>query len=200
MSAYKKNILAVDDDVTILTAIRSILAGNYDVSLAKNTDIAGIILGKTRVDLILLDMEMPGTSGMDFLNVLRNSPVFYSIPVIIVSSHGTEDVIREVQKTGAVDFVVKPISPKILMEKVQSGFDLAKKKISKANLVKKLQLLESYCAKGKSSDIETSAADLGHYSFNLQTDNRINQIFSYTRKMEYDIADEELKKLISELS
>jgi len=69
MNICKKTILAIDDDISTLTTIRSILDRNYEISLAKNINIAKTILNKTTVDMILLDMDLPGISGMDFLNI-----------------------------------------------------------------------------------------------------------------------------------
>ena len=89
MVKKRTTILAIDDDITILTTICRILEGSYEVGLAKNLDIAKTILQTTSVDLILLDMEMPGASGMKFLETLHDDPSYYHIPVIIVSSHGT---------------------------------------------------------------------------------------------------------------
>jgi len=196
----KKTILAIDDDVTVLTTVRTILDRSYDVCLAKNLDIAKKILTKTGVDLILLDMEMPDHSGMEFLESIRSSDSYYSIPVIVVSSHGVADVIVDAQKKGAVDFIVKPIVPKILLEKIQSAFKNTRKKISKATLSRKLQNLENSCTHGKSSDIERIIKDLEQFCFDLKTDTEIALICKYARGMEYNLVDERIKILLSELS
>ena len=77
MPEQRKTILAIDDDITILASIRSILTKSFDVSCAKNIEIAKTILGTTEVDLILLDMEIPGVSGMEFLETLHKNSAFY---------------------------------------------------------------------------------------------------------------------------
>ena len=116
----KKTILAIDDDITILNTIRSVLEETYEVSLAKNTDSALTILKTTQVDLILLDLNMPIASGADFLEYIRRDASLYRIPVIVVSSQGTVNVRTEAREKGAVDFVIKPISPDILREKIHA--------------------------------------------------------------------------------
>ena len=125
MADRRKTILAIDDDITILNGIRTILEETYEVSLAKNTEIAKAILNAVDVALILLDMNMPGLSGMDFLEFIRNDGSYKHIPVIIVSSQGTDDVLLEIKKRGAVDFVIKPIVPNILREKIHLAFKIS---------------------------------------------------------------------------
>ena len=200
MDVKKKTILAIDDDISTLTAIRTILDRNYEISLAKNINIAKTILAKTAVDMILLDMDLPGVSGMDFLNIIHSDILYYSIPVIVVSSYGTQDVIIDAQKYGAVDFVVKPISPKTLLEKIQSGLKTTRKKISKANLYRKLQILESCCIHGKSLEIEKTIKDLELYCYDLKTDLKVAKICDYARELEYEIVAEEAKMLMAELT
>jgi DNA-binding NtrC family response regulator len=189
--------LAIDDDIAILTSIRNILQDSFEVSLAKNIEIAKTILGTTDVDLILLDMEMPGASGMEFLELIKNDPSLYHIPIIIVSSHGTAGTIVGVQKRGAIDFVVKPISPQILIEKVNLAFQGSRKKISRLGLARKLQILENSCVHGKSDQIERIIADLEQFSFDLQIDAEIAHICRCAKGMEYDIVDKKIRQLLS---
>ena len=200
MNGYKKTILAIDDDITTLTTLRTILDRSYDVSLAKNADIAQTILKTAMVDLILLDMEMPSVSGMDLLKTIRNNCSLYSIPIIVVSSYGMANVIVNTQKMGALDFIVKPISAKILLEKIQAGLKTARKKISKAGLYRKLQALQCSCANGRTSQIEKVIRDLDQYCFNLETDTEIAEICKDVRKMEYTLADEKIKLLLSQFA
>ncbi|MDR0553692.1 MAG: response regulator [Treponema sp.] len=124
MAEYnRETILAVDDNVTSLTEIRTILEETYDICLAKSAELALTILRTIPVDLILLDMNMPGISGIDFLALIRKDPSYCHIPVIIVSAHGRRDVIIEAIKMGANDFVVKPVDRKVLREKILSVFN-----------------------------------------------------------------------------
>ena len=195
----RKTILAVDDDITILNTIRSVLEGSYEVSLAKNTNIAQTILNTTKIDLILLDMNMPGVSGMDFLEFVRNDHSHYHIPVIIVSSQGTTDVIVEIKKRGAVDFVVKPISPNILKDKVRSSLKEASVKTSRMSLEIKLKRLALACAAGKSGIVEEIVKDLEQVYYDHTIDAEIAEICKYARDMEYNIVDEKVKQLLLNL-
>ena len=199
MTDKKKTILAIDDDITSLNTMRAILEGIYEVSLAKNTGIAKTILGTANVDLMLLDMEIPGVSGMEFLETINADPLFYHIPIIIVSSHGTADRIITAQKKGALDFVVKPVSAATLLWKVQCALEATRKKISKVGLSRKLQILESSCAQGKTSRIEDIIKDLEQVYFDFETDWKINRICRYARDLEYNLVDEKVKSLLAAL-
>ncbi|MCL1927739.1 MAG: response regulator [Treponema sp.] len=222
MPDVKKTILSIDDDITILNAIRTILEGTYEVSLAKNTGIAQTILNTTRVDLILLDMNMPGTglpsvgeckekdcttpqnaactSGMDFLEFVRNDDSHYRIPVIIVSSQGTPDVIKEIKKRGAVDFVVKPISPNILLEKIHSNLKTGNVKISRDYIEGKLKRLIAACNTGKSSQVEKIVNGLQRVHCEQKIDAKIAEICKYAKDMEYNLVEEKAGALIAEMS
>jgi CheY-like chemotaxis protein len=116
----KKLILAVDDMVVNLHMMQSILESVYHVSLAKKADIALQILRSVKVDLILLDVEMPDISGFDFLENLKANPEYASIPVIMVTSHGTEDIISKATLGGARDFIVKPVDSASLLQKIKN--------------------------------------------------------------------------------
>ena len=200
MMRGSKTILAIDDDITVLNGIRTVLERSYEVSLAKNTDIAKTILNTTTIDLILLDMNMPGTSGMDFLEFLRGDENHYHIPVIIVSSQGTADVIVEIKKRGAVDFVVKPISPDILKEKIRSCLQTAGIKIGHKALEFKLQKLVNASVAGRSGDVEEVIEDLEQIFYEQKIDVELAEICKYAREMEYNLVAQKAKELLKKLT
>jgi putative two-component system response regulator len=116
----KKIILAVDDMPLNLTAIRTILRDDFDIRLAKSPVAALSMLNTVKVDLILADIEMPEMSGFEFADRLRNNaehPEQKDIPVIFVTSHETPDVIGQIVSRSA-GYVVKPVIPRILLEKI----------------------------------------------------------------------------------
>jgi putative two-component system response regulator len=132
----RKTILAVDDIIPCLTMTKQILEPSYDVYLAKSIGSARIILKVVPVDLILLDIEMPGMSGFEFFDFIRDNPKYSVIPVIFVSSHATRDMFVRVMEAGAKDFLVKPVAPQVLLEKVNSFFDETVVEVDREHLVK----------------------------------------------------------------
>jgi CheY-like chemotaxis protein/HPt (histidine-containing phosphotransfer) domain-containing protein len=117
----KKIILAVDDMPLNLTAIRTILSDDFDVRLAKSPLAALTMLNTVRVDLALVDIEMPEMSGFEFVDRLRNNPAHpeqKDIPVIFVTSHETPDILERIASLDAA-CVTKPVIPRILLEKIK---------------------------------------------------------------------------------
>jgi DNA-binding NtrC family response regulator len=195
MANKKKTILAIDDDVTILTNIRAVLERHYDVSLAKNIYIAKTILHTTRVKLILLDMEMPGLSGMDFLEYIHTNPDLYHIPVIVVSSHGSTDVIVDAKKRGAVDFIVKPFSSRVLLDKIRFVLNAAKIKIFPDDLGEILNRLKQACITGNSGSIDDIIDELDMLYCDLESDVKVAEVCKHARNMDYNLVNEKLNEL-----
>lgn len=120
----KKVILTVDDVSMNLAITKNLLSKYFDVRVAKSGELALFILGSVKVDLILLDIEMPGMSGFEFIDVMRKIPDVKDTPIIFVTSHANVNVISEAIRVGAKDYIVKPINTKVLTEKVFSALDM----------------------------------------------------------------------------
>ena len=200
MDNKRRSILAIDDDITALTAIRTVLEGTFDVSLAKNADMAKNILHSAEIDMILLDLEMPGLPGMEFLSAIRNNTSFYHIPVIVVSSHGMADIIVKARKAGANDFVVKPIAPKALLEKIHSVLKVSRKKINRETLVRKLSMLETCCVMGQGRRADDLIDELEMMFCDMAVDLEVAEICKHTRAAQYPQVIQEIKQLTSKLA
>jgi CheY-like chemotaxis protein len=75
-------------------------------------------LKSVKIDLVLLDIEMPGMSGFDVIDAMKQIPGCADIPVIFITSHATPDLIMAAYDHGAGDYIVKPINPDVLEKKV----------------------------------------------------------------------------------
>jgi putative two-component system response regulator len=117
----KKIIMAVDDMPVNLAVISNILCNDYDVRPVKSARAALALMNTVKPDLILLDIEMPEMSGLDFFNVIRTDPErpeHRNIPVIFVSAHGAESIRNRAMAGGALDYMVKPVDPATLLKKI----------------------------------------------------------------------------------
>jgi len=127
MSAQKK-IIAVDDNLTNLTALKNILKPVYETypvsSAAKMFD----LLEKVRPDLILLDVEMPEINGYDAIRLLKNNSTYKDIPVIFVSALSGEQEELTGLELGAVDYMYKPFVASILLRHIETHLSLAEHK------------------------------------------------------------------------
>jgi DNA-binding NtrC family response regulator len=108
-------ILIVDDEKNIrLTLARAVKPLEIPVQTAVNGEEALQKLQDTPCDLVFLDLKMPGMDGMEVLRRIRAR--WPTIPVAIVTGHGTIDLAVEAMKLGAIDFIQKPFSPAEILE------------------------------------------------------------------------------------
>jgi DNA-binding NtrC family response regulator len=112
-------ILVVDDEVGIRELLREILHDEgYMVSLAENAGAARAFRSQKRPDLVLLDIWMPDTDGITLLKEWESSGQL-TMPVVMMSGHGTIDTAVEATRIGAVDFLEKPIALQKLLSTVE---------------------------------------------------------------------------------
>ncbi len=104
----KASVLVVDDELGPRESLRMILKPLYDVRTATNGQEALDYIQKEKIDLITLDIKMPGLSGMDVLRELRK--LGSDAAVVIVTGYGTLTDVHDAIRYGAVDFVSKPFN------------------------------------------------------------------------------------------
>jgi two-component system response regulator FixJ len=124
MTEAAKLIHVVDDDAAVLDALGVILRmEGYEVECFGSGDafVRGVALGAP--DCVILDVHMPGRSGLDILRVLDKSR--FPAPVIIITGQGDIPMAVQAVKSGAVDFLEKPFEVDILLERVRQAIDLS---------------------------------------------------------------------------
>jgi two-component system, NtrC family, nitrogen regulation response regulator NtrX len=115
----KSRILVIDDEAAIRDSLRMILEyENYQFAGAASGQEALALVQKDRPDLVLLDIKMPGMDGMEVLRKLR--AVDETLPVVMISGHGTTSTAVEAIRSGAVDFLDKPLSSERVMVTLQN--------------------------------------------------------------------------------
>ncbi len=119
---FKKSILVVDDNPEYLSLVREWLKGTYNVSMATSGLQAIKWLGKNKVDLILLDYEMPVTSGPQVLEMLRSDSETCSIPVMFLTGRGDKDSVVSVLELKPEGYFLKTIQKDELLEKLHEFF------------------------------------------------------------------------------
>ena len=112
MPNEKKNILVIEDHESIRVLLSRFLGRSYQVTTKTDgfEGLAWLSYGNIP-DLIILDMSLPRLSGLDFLNNIRSSGFFQSIPVIIVSGEEDTKVIKQCNRLGIHGFLNKPFNP-----------------------------------------------------------------------------------------
>ena len=112
--------MLIDDDEICLAMGREILENKYTVYPIPSGEQALITLKKVIPDLILLDIEMPGMNGHAVLNSLKNNPETKNIPVIFITSHTDPGNELDGLTLGAIDYITKPFSPLLLLQRVEN--------------------------------------------------------------------------------
>lgn len=118
-------VMIVDDDPTSLAIGRALLEPSYKIILMKSgVQALGYIKNNPAPDILLLDMVMPGTSGLDVLKALKEDKKSEEIPVIFLTSMDDNSVQLEGYRMGAVDFLQKPVNPELLKKKIAHQTEL----------------------------------------------------------------------------
>ncbi len=111
-------ILVVDDEVGIRELLSEILREEgHQVRLAENAGEARLVRNRSRPDLVLLDIWMPDTDGISLLKEWASSGQL-TMPVVMMSGHGTIDTAVEATRIGAYAFLEKPIALQKLLATV----------------------------------------------------------------------------------
>ncbi len=112
----KKRILVVDDDDMNLTRTTIILGKAYDVLQADSGIEALVMLKSEKVDLVLLDIDMPGMNGIETFERMKGFAA--DIPVIFLTASGLEEDVHSAIKMGAANYLKKPYRPQELLKRV----------------------------------------------------------------------------------
>jgi len=122
----KKQILAIDDEQTIRMILEATIkkTNRYEViSKADGADAYQWLMKGNFPDLIICDIMMEKMSGMEFLEIIRNSGFFGDIPIIMLSGENESKLRIQCYQKGAQDFLVKPFNPDELIALVDKNLN-----------------------------------------------------------------------------
>ena len=158
MSDELKKIIAVDDDITNLNTLKTILKPLYEVYTASSASILLRFLDNFIPDLILLDVEMPGMSGYETIRKLKADERYADIPVIFLTARDDESSESEGFDLGAVDYMTKPFSAPLLIKRIENQLLIVSKSkelISALNEAKNASLAKGSFLANMSHEIRT---------------------------------------------
>lgn len=110
-SAQRPTILVIEDNEAIRTSVADMLDSNGFQTVTARDGSAGLIAArKESPTLIITDIEMPGMTGFDLLEVFRADPDLRTVPVIVISAKMDRATMRRGMELGAADFITKPFT------------------------------------------------------------------------------------------
>ena len=125
----KKKILIVDDDITYMRTVYGWLKDYYQIGMASSGVQAISYLTKNKVDLILLDYQMPVVNGPQILSMLNSETTIEDVPVMFLTGKDDRESVMSVMDLKPVDYLLKTIDKPHLHEKLDDFF--LKEKIEK---------------------------------------------------------------------
>ncbi len=130
-TAMQPRLLIIEDDVSTATAMQKVLrAENYAVDLAQRGD-EGLAQGcEQPYDVVITDLRLPGLGGLELATQLHATKP--TLPIIMMTGHGTPDTPGEATKRGVFEYVVKPFGAERLLELVATAVAHARRRSGKA--------------------------------------------------------------------
>jgi putative two-component system response regulator len=121
---HRPRILVVDDEPANLQVLKQILQQDYQLLFALNGEKALGLAEREKPDLILLDIMMPGITGLETCARLKGNSATRDIPVIFVTALADTPDEAEGFRLGCVDYITKPVSPPIVLARVKTQLSL----------------------------------------------------------------------------
>src|SRR5216117_1105789 len=151
-------ILVIDDEAPIRDSLRMMLEYEGYEFLGAATGQEGLALAEREApDLVLLDVKMPGMDGIEVLERLRN--MNESLPVVVVSGHGTISTAVEATKKGAFDFIEKPFASERVLVILRNALDQGRLRDENRSLKKAVEVRHQMI--GDSAGLKTVTAAVG---------------------------------------
>ncbi len=129
------HVLLVDDDPVFRMTIKAMLKEGYNLDEVDSGEACLEYLLTTMPDLILLDLNMPGISGIEVLEALNKDQKYDTLPVIFLSAADDNDAIVKAFSTGAVDYLTKPVKKHELIARVNTHLELRHRQIHLEDMV-----------------------------------------------------------------
>jgi DNA-binding response OmpR family regulator len=149
------HILIIDDEATLRKTLARILQqAGFEVTTAENAEQGLAYLKSTNFDLIFTDLRMPGIQGLDALRLIhKNYPL---LPVVLFTAQPDVNSAVEALRYGAIDYLLKPLKPEVIIERAQSILLQQQKEKRKREIVQQIEALQNELKRIENGDTLTS--------------------------------------------
>ena len=114
-------ILVVEDSPSMRAYLTTMIEADFELEIVEAS--SGFEALKTlphhKLDAILTDINMPDINGLELVSFLKNHPIYKSIPIMVISTEGSEEDRRRAALLGAEEYLVKPFQPEDLFSKLR---------------------------------------------------------------------------------
>ena len=121
----QKTILIVDDTELNVEILMDLLEDKYDILASLDGQDALEIVQEENIDLILLDIMMPGIDGFEVCKRLKSNPQTSGIPIIFITAKTDDDSIEKAYELGGVDYITKPFRAKEVLSRIANHLSLS---------------------------------------------------------------------------
>jgi len=163
MGTHKQKVLIVDDTQTNITILASILCTDYQILSATSGEGALSLLDHEIPDLILLDILMPEMDGYELCRILRRGDRTKDVPVIFVTSMGTEEEQAKGLECGAIDYLARPFSAPVVKARVKNHLEFKRNRDLLKDLARELSRKNLELQKLATEDGLTRLANRRHF-------------------------------------
>ncbi len=158
----EKNTLLIVDDILInREMLKFIFAEQFQILEAEDGNQAVELMkeNQDRIVLVFLDLVMPGKSGLDVLDYMKENGYMEYIPVIVITGEATADAEERAYEYGASDIIYKPFEPKVVMRRTMNIIELFQSRICLEEKLKERtrELVKSKARLAKSNDFLVNA-------------------------------------------
>lgn len=193
----KMRILVVDDNTVNLALVEQELQELYDVVPVISGRRAINFLYRERVDLILLDVQMPIMDGVETLKEIRRLENGVTVPVVFLTARKEKSAVLAGSKLGIMDYILKPFDGEDLIRRIETIFKkLGKIPIEQVELVEHLNRIQSFIDQGNTDRADAEIDGILGYKLEKDIRERVSHIKSKVDINDYESAVSMINRLI----
>jgi DNA-binding response OmpR family regulator len=142
MSAAAGHILIIDDEAPLRQSLARVLQqAGFEATTAENAEQGFAFIETSSFDLIFMDLRMPGMAGLDALKLIHNS--YPALPVVLFTAQPDVNSAVEALRSGATDYLLKPLKPQAIIERAQKIIASRKKEKRKQEIMQQIESLQA---------------------------------------------------------
>ena len=193
----KMRILVVDDNTVNLALVEQELQELYDVVPVISGRRAINFLYRERVDLILLDVQMPIMDGVETLKEIRRLENGVTVPVVFLTARKEKSAVLAGSKLGIMDYILKPFDGDDLIRRIETIFKkLGKIPIEQVELVEHLDKIQHFINQGNTDRADSEIYGILGYKLEKDIRERVSHIKTKVDQNDYESAVSMINRLI----